>query len=194
MIDRTASWRLIHIPKTGGNALRQAYGVGNWPGGDRHLPSWAFHDEGIQHVAVIRSPLDRTVSLCAYLMRGKLEEEQRHLTRDEFRAWWGGGMKSARAVILPGMGRPTLRLNSPQSDWLRGGEYLIDFDNLEAHAGRWALTQGLRPLMLGVPNRSRHHPYEWYYRDREDLTREVLDYYMRDMDLADRLDAQEVAR
>ena len=79
----------IHIPRTGGTALRAHYG---WSSYQQHKPIAAHIVDGTDWVdrdtfTIVRNPFDRLVSLCGFEHRERLKRENRRLTAADFTAW-----------------------------------------------------------------------------------------------------------
>jgi hypothetical protein len=173
------TWRLIHIPKTAGHAFRQAYGSG--PArqyGNTHWPSRSFPDDGAEHVTITRNPFDRAVSLCAYLMRGELQD--RVLTVGEFHQWIRDGMAD-NDHPLPTPDGPTLHVTDPQTHWLNGRERRFRFEHLQDDVAAWATDRGWPVRQLGFVNTSnRLRPWPQYYTD--EITELVVGRYREDFE------------
>jgi hypothetical protein len=160
-------WRLITIPRTGGVSMAEAYGRGT-ESGHAHLPAKVFPDE-VKLFAVVRNPLDRLISICAYI-RGAY---QLNLAPREFRLWVCDGCRPdlhdppQGLAITTWRGPDGLRITSPQTAWLDDRVMLLRFDQLQAAGRRLAAETGQQDRWLPLLNTSKRQPtIEAYYDDR----------------------------
>jgi hypothetical protein len=196
MINHPLRCIYVHIPKTAGNSVNRAFGIGweNHKDLQRYaseLPSEVF--AGYYKFAIVRDPWDRIVSDYNYQRKkSRGRNTKLFLYRDTggirgFREWvraaladphryepghWGGEVSAG------------LHRWSPQVDWITvDGRIQLDFvarmEHLPEDFGTICRALQIPPVRLPRRNRRWHSHYSWYY---DDATRElVASYYARDI-------------
>jgi hypothetical protein len=187
-------WRLIHIPKCAGTAIADAYGYGTEPG-HPHLPSELF-GSNVKLFAIIREPLDRAVSICAYIHSAYNIAYNRVLQVDEFRRWAASGCPSdfddgsVRVVSFRGVGG--LRITSQQVKWIDNRVTLLRFDRLEEDVTRQMDSLGIAPKPLARVKPSRRLQETAAYYDRA-TQNTILRHYWQDVELWERMTGRQAA-
>jgi len=156
-------WRFIHIPKTAGISISQAYGYGTEIG-HPHTPASEF-DPDVRMFAVIRNPIDRAISICAYLFAVK----QRELTPVDFHQWVAAGCHHDHLeqdlAIVSWRGPRELRITSEQKCWLTPAVQLVGYERLAADLPSVIRLLGLTPKKLPLLNVSLRHRTAAAYHD-----------------------------
>lgn len=155
--DRPDQWRFVHIPKNAGSSYRHTYpqGVHLHPctiNGVHitklppHTPATEFPKDFFTF-AIIRNPLDRAVSICAYILRGLKTK----LTPAMFQDWVADGFpteiaKLGQPILQAGYVVDSLKLliTAPQTAYLRHDTHIVRYEFLD---------RDLPPVLdlLGVP-------------------------------------------
>jgi len=208
-------WRFIHIPKTGGTAIRRVYGQGNCgelspqecgelaprvPTSDSrsesptlnlrcgHLPASCFPPD-VFCWALLRNPFDRAVSICGHLYRGlgvKITPRLfRQWVRDDFPTSVKQGSETV-AFLGYACDALQLKVTDPQARWIDDRTQLLPYWDLERHLHALVRQLGLEPQALPRVNESnRDRGYLHYYDDKTLIT--VHDRYRQDFKLYDAL-------
>ncbi len=156
-----ASWRLVHIPRTGGTTFADAYGYG-FAGRSRpaHTPASRF--PGVRKFAFFRNPWARAVSIYHYWY-GRPDQ-----ARPTFTAWVleDGCRLAGGDLQIPGT---VLRLESPQVMWLDTSEPvdLLLTEYWSAEVERLAAALDLPAVTPpDVAAKSTHDAWLLYYTER----------------------------
>jgi hypothetical protein len=194
MINHQLRCICVHIPKTAGNSVNRAFGMGWQNHKDlrryaAELPAATL--EGYFKFAIVRNPWERMLSDFNYQMK---KSRPPHLfvwtegrVKRNFREWleavfsdpfryeaqdWGG-------EVSPGIHRW-----SPQVDWISlDGRVAVDavlrMERLPGDFGRVCRALGIRGIHLPHRNGRFHWHYSRYY---DDATRKLVgDYYRKDI-------------
>lgn len=186
-------WRFIHIPKTGGVSLAEAYTRGTEQG-HAHLPAYVF-PAGVRLFAMIREPTDRAVSMCAYLLRVK----NRVLVPEDFHEWVAGGCQADYmlphddTVVVSWRGPDGLRMTSKQVQWLDSRVELLLYERFEQEAAKLAAAIGVAPKKPPRRNASlrRRNPNEYLTIE---TARRLEEIYWQDYELWRKVELGEAAR
>lgn len=135
-------FRFVHVPRTGGQSVREALGVAEC---EIHLPAPEHRrrDPHARLFTFVRNPWDRAVSIYAFFLRGRTVEP------DGFRRWVADGLPhpSGQAATLYAGEPYAIDVTAPQARFCEGG---VDW------MGRYeTLAQDFRDLRswLGLMNR-----------------------------------------
>lgn len=148
----------IHIPKTGGESVRESFG---WPSVG-HMTYQAQKSKEVEgdFVAMFRCPFDRAVSIYRYFQQATgvdftLRKREDHLCHQEYIQAWDPGPSVYWEKINPEKIRPLTQHFRNQYWWIKGGEmgkdvHLYDFGDFENEVSRMAKDFGLCRKMSGI--------------------------------------------
>lgn len=170
-------WRFIDIPRTGTTSFLEAYGPGR-NAGIRHTPYRPGHEFVSQFVTIVRHPLERLVSIWAYLAMAQPIHLEGANTFDEWvqmgipfnqvflQSWPGDGFDATMTKRGPW-------LVVPQAWWIarvpRGQLFVIRFENIEVDAKRFAESMRIPVKEFPHANAYPHKHWKEYYRDAKTL-------------------------
>lgn len=181
-------WVFVHVPRTGGTALKLAINKTLFPNGKPpankkfpfiHKPAGTVPGEpDMKYLTIFRDPWTRAVSLAAYQKNYRTMSASRapgSLTVAEFEGW----------VFEP----PAQWYVAPQAEFL--GPFDIQFvlrtESLTTDYERFMrLHLGQEPAPIPVYNTTRHENIGLYYRS-EAVQDAVRERFSRDFDLAARI-------
>ena len=148
----------VHIPKTGGSAVRERLKVKTVG----HTPI-DFCESRNDCWTIVRNPFDRLISMYAS-NKGIVSSDP-----NKVKSWFN---KQKR---IPTILNRYVNLITPMHEFVNNEIEIIRFENLqEEMKGRYAVD-------LPLVNFSRRGPYQIYYDD--ELQEMVLDYYRKDFEL-----------
>lgn len=156
---------LTHVPKTGGLAIRQAFGLGRLG----HQPiirkrDWLFT------FALVRNPWDRIVSAYHFIRSGGVGRHDPELCRrhlDDGKLSFGDFVRLLESAPVDIMA--TMIHARPMSFYLcdQAGNVLADyvgrFENLQQTCDYICGRVGVPKVDIPVLNASKHKPYQEYY-------------------------------
>jgi hypothetical protein len=197
MIDLESRCLYIHIPKTGGNSINRAFGVGWEDHKDlaryaRELPPETFRR--CFKFAIVRNPWDRLYSDYNYQRRKSRPAASKLLLfkpdgrRRSFAEWVGAVLTDPQACPPSTWGgdvSPGIHRWSPQFDWISlDGRIAVDrvlrLEQIDGQFPSVCRELGRPPVRLAHRNRRFHLHYSWYY---DEATRaRVAAYYARDIE------------
>jgi len=200
MISNEHRCIFVHIPKTAGNSINRAFGVG-W---EDHKDLQRYFTELPHEVfssyfkfAVVRNPWDRLLSDYNYQVKksraraSKLFVFSADGSKRNFAEWVETALAAPdcyEASEWGGTVSPHIHRWSPQVDWISvegkpRTDYVARLEHLPEDFGAIRRRLDLPPARLSHRNRRLHWHYSHYY-DR--TTRElVAAYYARDIELFD---------
>ncbi|MDB6167639.1 MAG: hypothetical protein JWM88_503 [Verrucomicrobia bacterium] len=194
MISHPHRCLYVHIPKTAGNSVNRAFGIG-W---ENHKDLQRYAGElppqtyaGYYKFAIVRNPWDRLFSDYNYQCK-KSRDSKLFLyddagARRTFPQWVRAALSNPHRYRPDAWGgdvSPRLHRWSPQVDWITvNGRIEVDgvlrLENLRTGFRQLCRTLKIPALRLPRRNRRLHCHYSWYY---DDVTRDlVAAYYARDI-------------
>lgn len=188
MEERRHDFLFIHVPKTGGTAIRAALGCAKT--GRQHLPWYVYHSADpcffsrSFKFAIVRNPWDRVVSAYSYLMQGGNGTGDLELANEI------SEYENFSDFVLNGLGSGAFRSNLmflPQSNFLIDGEndlkvdFVGRFENLSGAFHAISENLSFETLPISYVNRSsRSRDYRIYYVKKE-VIEVVEELYRQDI-------------
>ena len=186
--ERRHDFIFIHIPKSGGTALRTALGYSKT--GRQHLPWYVYYSanpnffERSFKFAIVRNPWDRAVSAYHYLAQGGNGTTDSRLTNEISK------YKDFSDFVLSGLSKGTFRSNLmflPQSNFIVDGESEIKVDfvgrlenlNEDFQQISKRLSFSAQPISH-INKSSRSGGYRQYYLN-DDVVTAIMEIYQQDI-------------
>jgi len=171
------SWRYIDIPRTGSTSFRELFGPGA-DAGVRHTPYRPGHESATQFVTIIRHPLDRLVSIYAYVKK----VQPNHLDgATSFAEWVKDGIPYNGVRLSSWNGDHADAARKKQGPWLTVPQWywiekvptgmlrILRFENLDHDAEEFNRWLGRANNRFPHINQYPHPPWRELYADPEVL-------------------------
>lgn len=169
-------WRFVHIPRTGGTSLAEAYGRGTDPRGHPHSPASAYPSR-FALWTVVRNPFSRAVSIYTYLHRNG------PATPAGFQHWAAAGFPVEGRLGTPAK---DLVISDQQVNWLDAPcVAIVRHEYLSEDMQRICRWLGLPRQQIPHKNGFRKQPWTSYYN--EAAAEQVACKYADDLALYARL-------